>query len=60
MTSTTNSGRVRIIALLHPKDGVPFEEFDKHWSQIHAPLFQSLGIVKMNLLKYEQVRSKSS
>ncbi|THH15368.1 hypothetical protein EUX98_g9478 [Antrodiella citrinella] len=45
---------VRGAVLLHPKDGVSFEEFDKYWIEKHGDLFSSLPIVKKNLIKYEQ------
>ena len=48
--------RVRLAALMYPKEGVSFEEFDSHWLNVHSRLFASLDIVKKNLLKYEQVR----
>lgn len=48
--------RVHLAALMHPKEGISFEEFDSYWLGAHSKLFMSLEIVQKNLLKYEQVR----
>ena len=50
----------RVLAFLHPKEGVSFEEFDKYWREVHGDIFKSLPVVKRNLTKYEQVRTGSS
>lgn len=60
MASTTNTtplrkDRVRLIALMQPKEGTSLKEFDQYWIQQHGPLFASLDVVKKNLSKYEQV-----
>ncbi|KAJ3556421.1 hypothetical protein NM688_g2033 [Phlebia brevispora] len=58
MTSSAPSlmrkDRVRVVAIMFPKDGISFEEFDRYWLTEHSKLFSSLDIVKKNLLKYEQ------
>ncbi|KAJ7364153.1 hypothetical protein DFH08DRAFT_838454 [Mycena albidolilacea] len=46
--------RVRIVVLLKRKPTLSKEEFHKHWTETHGPLFSSLDVVKRNLLKYEQ------
>jgi hypothetical protein len=47
--------RVRIVVLFKRKPTLSKEEFHKHWTETHGPLFSSLDAVKRNLLKYEQV-----
>lgn len=51
-----NPNRVRMCALMYPKDGLSFEEFDHYWLHEHSKVFSSIEVVKTNLLKYEQVR----
>ncbi|EKM54102.1 uncharacterized protein PHACADRAFT_96414 [Phanerochaete carnosa HHB-10118-sp] len=53
-TSTLRQDRVRAVALMYPKEGVSFEEFDKYWLEEHSKVFTSIAIVKKNLTKYEQ------
>lgn len=55
LPATVRSDRVRMVALMYPKDGLSFEEFDKYWLNEHSKVFTSIDIVKTNLLKYEQV-----
>ncbi|KAI0769336.1 hypothetical protein BD413DRAFT_477522 [Trametes elegans] len=55
-TPATSSSPYRLSVLLTPKEGVSFEEFHHLWTEVLAPLFGSLPIVKRNLLKYEQFR----
>jgi hypothetical protein len=47
--------RARMVALMYPKAGLPFEEIDRYWGDEHARIFTSIAIVKKNLIKYEQV-----
>ncbi|KAI0093342.1 hypothetical protein BDY19DRAFT_421693 [Irpex rosettiformis] len=49
-----DTSRARLMALMYPKEGVSFEQFDAYWSQEHSKLFTSLDIVKKNLTTYEQ------
>ena len=55
-SATLRTDRVRFVALLYPKEGVSFEEFDRYWTEDHSKVFMSIDIVKQNLLKYEQVQ----
>ena len=55
-TPTLRQDRVRLVALLHAKEGLSFEAFDSYWTHEHAQVFASIDIVKRNLTKYEQVR----
>ena len=52
-----NTSRARFMALMYPKEGITFEEFDAYWLQEHSKIFMSLDIVQKNLTRYEQVRS---
>ncbi|KAJ6561755.1 hypothetical protein B0H19DRAFT_1259404 [Mycena capillaripes] len=45
---------IRIICLLTRLPHVSFEEFDRHWGQIHGPLIEALPAVKSGLVKYKQ------
>ena len=47
--------RVRLTVLLHRKQGMSTEDFQKYWRDEHSQLFANLKIVKRNLLTYEQV-----
>ncbi|EGO19071.1 hypothetical protein SERLADRAFT_339737, partial [Serpula lacrymans var. lacrymans S7.9] len=49
--------RVRIVALFKKKDGISKEDFDKFWLDDHSKLFNSLPVVKKNILKYEQAHA---
>ncbi|KAH7924774.1 hypothetical protein BV22DRAFT_1066126 [Leucogyrophana mollusca] len=49
--------RVRITASFKRKEGVSKEAFDEFWLNEHPKLFNSLDIVKKNILKYEQAYS---
>ena len=51
----STSDRARLVALIIPKEGLSFEDFDRYWAHEHAKTFASLSIVKQNLLRYEQV-----
>ena len=46
--------RVRMIGLITAKPGMSLEAFDKRWLQ-HGELIRSLGVIKRNIVKYEQV-----
>ena len=52
--------RVRLAVLATPKEGLTTEEFHDYWLNHHASLFSSIGVVKRNLLKYEQVSALNS
>ncbi|KAJ7624329.1 hypothetical protein DFH06DRAFT_1230187 [Mycena polygramma] len=54
MSFAIRTDRVRLVLLVKRKPGVSKEEFTRHWTEIHGPLFTGLDIVKKNLLKYEQ------
>ncbi|KAJ6468121.1 hypothetical protein C8R47DRAFT_1151915 [Mycena vitilis] len=54
MSYAIRTDRVRLILLVKRKPGVSKEEFSRHWTEVHGPLFAGLDIVKKNLLKYEQ------
>ncbi|KAJ7683669.1 hypothetical protein B0H17DRAFT_941526 [Mycena rosella] len=45
---------IRIISLLNRLPHISFEEFDKHWGQVHGPLIEALPAVKSGLVKYKQ------
>ncbi|KAJ7153641.1 hypothetical protein C8R46DRAFT_1218071 [Mycena filopes] len=45
---------VRIIVMMHRLPHISFEQFDKHWSEIHGPLVRALPAVKSGLIKYKQ------
>ncbi|KAJ7472695.1 hypothetical protein FB451DRAFT_1398895 [Mycena latifolia] len=45
---------IRIIAFLNRLPHVSFEEFDRHWGEIHGPLIEALPAVKSGLVKYKQ------
>ena len=47
--------RVRLTILLHRKQGMSTEDFQKYWRDEHSQLFANLKTVKRNLLTYEQV-----
>ncbi|KAF7337034.1 hypothetical protein MVEN_02140200 [Mycena venus] len=51
---TTSKMTIRLIALMHRLPHVSFEEFDRHWGEIHGPLINSLPAVKSGLVKYKQ------
>lgn len=55
LPATLRTDRVRMVALLYPKEGLSFEEFDRYWLNEHSKVFTSIDIVKKNFLKYEQV-----
>ena len=46
-------------AVFYPKEGITYEQFVKHWVEVHGKLFMALDIVKKNLTRYEQVRIAS-
>ncbi len=48
--------RVRLVILVHRKDGMSLEDFQSYWRDEHSQVFSSIPIVKKNLLNYEQVR----
>ncbi|KAF7374328.1 hypothetical protein MSAN_00316400 [Mycena sanguinolenta] len=45
---------IRLIALMTRLPHVSFEEFDRHWGQVHKPIIESLPAVKSGLVKYKQ------
>jgi len=45
---------IRLIALMTRLPHVSFEQFDRHWGEIHKPLIESLPAVKSGLVKYKQ------
>ncbi|KAJ7253431.1 hypothetical protein C8J57DRAFT_1237243 [Mycena rebaudengoi] len=45
---------IRMIALIKRLPHISFEEFDKHWGQIHGPLIAALPAIKSGLVKYKQ------
>ncbi len=47
--------RVRVVLLLHKRDDISKEEFQRYWNEEHADVLSDLSVVKKNLLKYEQV-----
>lgn len=49
--------RVRIIGSVKRKEGVSKEEFENFWINEHPKLFNSLEVVKRNVLKYEQAHA---
>ncbi|KAI6136053.1 hypothetical protein F5141DRAFT_5899 [Pisolithus sp. B1] len=49
--------RVRIIGSVKRKEGVSKEEFESFWINEHPKLFNSLEVVKRNILKYEQAHA---
>ncbi|KAI5998223.1 hypothetical protein EDD15DRAFT_2244428 [Pisolithus albus] len=49
--------RVRIIGSVKRKEGVSKEEFENFWINEHPKLFNSLDVVKKNILKYEQAHA---
>ncbi|KAI6101505.1 hypothetical protein EDD16DRAFT_1874742 [Pisolithus croceorrhizus] len=51
------SDRVRIIGSVKRKEGVSKEEFENFWINEHPKLFNSLEVVKRNILKYEQAHA---
>jgi len=51
--------RVRIIGFIKRKPGISLEEFQRHWGDIHSKVYTNLGIVKRNIIRYEQVRMSS-
>ncbi|KAF7797935.1 hypothetical protein EIP86_009142 [Pleurotus ostreatoroseus] len=53
-TASIRKDRVRVVVLMHRKDDISFEDFDRYWLTQHAKIFTSIDIVKKNLLKYEQ------
>lgn len=56
LPAALRTDRVRMVALLYPKEGLSFEEFDQYWLNEHSKVFTSIDIVKKNFLKYEQVQ----
>lgn len=49
--------RVRIIGSVKRKEGISKEEFENFWIHEHPKLFNSLEVVKRNILKYEQAHA---
>ncbi|KIN94421.1 hypothetical protein M404DRAFT_1008333 [Pisolithus tinctorius Marx 270] len=49
--------RVRITGSFKRKEGVSKEDFDNFWLNEHPKLFNSLDVVKKNILKYEQAHA---
>ncbi|KAJ7472696.1 hypothetical protein FB451DRAFT_1398896 [Mycena latifolia] len=45
---------IHFIAFLNRLPHVSFEEFDRHWGEIHCPLIEALPAVKSGLVKYRQ------
>ncbi|KAJ7447068.1 hypothetical protein B0H11DRAFT_2248493 [Mycena galericulata] len=45
---------IRIISLLNRLPHISFEEFDRHWGQIHRVLIEALPAVKSGLVRYKQ------
>lgn len=56
MAAPFRTDRVRLVVLLRKREDITKEAFSRYWSGSHAELFQSLNVVKQNVLKYEQVR----
>ena len=49
--------KVRLVFMLYRKEGMSAEDFHKYWREEHSHVFAGVGIVKKNLIKYEQVQS---
>ncbi|THH28519.1 hypothetical protein EUX98_g5670 [Antrodiella citrinella] len=49
-----STNRIRVIGLIHPKEGISHEEFSTYWLNTHSQVFLSLPVVQRNILKYEQ------
>lgn len=49
--------RARVSAVFYPKEGITYEQFIRHWVEVHGKHFMALDIVKKNLTRYEQVRT---
>ncbi|KAF9237073.1 hypothetical protein BU15DRAFT_49272 [Melanogaster broomeanus] len=49
--------RVRITVSFKRKEGISKEEFENFWLNEYFKLFNSLDIVKSNILKYEQAHA---
>lgn len=47
--------RVRLVLLVFRKPGMSLQDFQDHWRIEHAKVVSGIGIMKRNLLKYEQV-----
>ncbi|KAJ7767187.1 hypothetical protein B0H16DRAFT_1521161 [Mycena metata] len=45
---------IRIIATINRLPHISFEQFDKHWAEIHGPLVAALPAVKSGVVKYKQ------
>ncbi|KAJ7846928.1 hypothetical protein B0H13DRAFT_1907541 [Mycena leptocephala] len=45
---------IRIISLLNRLPHVSFEQFDRHWGEVHKALVEALPAVKSGLVKYRQ------
>jgi len=54
---SVRTDRVRLVILVHRKEGMSLEDFQAYWRDEHSQVFTSIPIVKKNLLNYEQVRS---
>ena len=55
-TPSIRPDRVRLVALVYRKPGLSLAQFCAQWKDEYAPAFTQIGVVKRNLLKYEQVR----
>ena len=51
-----SSDRVRLAILVAPRPSLSLDECRSYWPSTHSKGFFSIGIVKRDLLKYEQVR----
>ncbi|KAJ7796757.1 hypothetical protein B0H14DRAFT_3157816 [Mycena olivaceomarginata] len=45
---------IRLIALMTRLPHVSFEQFDRHWGEVHRSIIESLPAVKSGLVKYKQ------
>ncbi|KAG5651572.1 hypothetical protein H0H81_008220 [Sphagnurus paluster] len=57
MPESTSTDTIRVIIFLKRKPGLTREEFRSHWDGPHAQLFESLDIVKKNIIKYERAHT---
>ncbi|KAK1216568.1 hypothetical protein PQX77_020798 [Marasmius sp. AFHP31] len=57
MTSdyTIRTDRVRLLYFIQRAPRLTYEEFDKHWEEVHGPLLASIDIAKKNIRRYEQL-----
>ncbi|KAJ7213425.1 hypothetical protein GGX14DRAFT_445108 [Mycena pura] len=45
---------IRLIAMMNRLPHVTFEQFDKHWCEVHRSIIESLPAVKSGVVKYKQ------